>query len=71
MSKVQLGDFSGGGLVGDDNDKSFVHCKLRLDTGNEKKVQVKYCSKTTTYPMQHLNSWHKEDHKAAKGRRRK
>ena len=26
--------------VGDDYDKSFVHCKLCLDAGNKKKGQV-------------------------------
>ena len=51
--------------VGDDYDKSFVHCKLCLDAGNKKKGQVKYCGGTTNL-VQHLKSWHNEDHKAVK-----
>ena len=51
--------------VGDDFDKSFVHCKLCLDAGNKKKGQVKYCGGTTNL-VQHLKSWHNEDHKAVK-----
>ena len=51
--------------VGDDYDKSFVHCKLCLDAGNKKKGQVKYCGGTTNL-VQHLKTWHNEDHKAVK-----
>ena len=42
--------------------KSYVHNKLCLNAGGEKKCS---CGKTTNL-MQHLKSWHKEDHKAAK-----
>ena len=52
--------------MGDNYNKSFVHCKLCLDTGNERKVHVKYCGETITNLIEHLKSLHKEDHKAAK-----
>ena len=34
-------------VSGEDIDKSFVHCKLCLDAGQKKKVQIKYCGGTT------------------------
>ena len=51
-------------VSGEDIDKSFVHCKLCLDAGQKKKVQIKYCGGTTNL-TNHLKTWHKADYKSA------
>ena len=51
-------------VSGEDIDKSFVHCKLCLDAGQKKKVQIKYCGGTTNL-NNHLKTWHKADYKSA------
>ena len=51
-------------VSGEDIDKSFVHCKLCLDAGQKKKVQIKYCGGTTNL-TNHLKTWHQADYKSA------
>ena len=65
VSKVQFGDTSSFVRWGTTITRALFVCKLCLDAGNKKKGQVKYCGRTTNL-VQHLKSWHNEDHKAVK-----